>query len=82
MARDYRYITHFTNREGGEWKSWPRDLKNSIDIIKLKNRTEVLRASRDMHFRGLTIHALRFSTGDVWDCLNGIRRGMNHERLK
>lgn len=65
----------YTEREGGNWKTWPKSVERTAQILKnsLKLRDPIA-----IEVEGLSVHSLAFGnpaagTGFYlrWDCVNG-----------
>lgn len=70
-------VTHFTLEEGGGWHSWPfrPEVKPSNpDLSVLRDRKSVTWRGRAGDGVKIKFHALRFSDGRQWDCINGFRK--------
>jgi hypothetical protein len=57
--------THYTEAEGGDWRDWSH---GNVDGRGLKKRDAFA-----VTINGITVHALKFHTGEEWDCVNGWR---------
>lgn len=72
-------ITHYTTEEGGRWIPWPIQLcppsMAQIERASLKQTHHIwsLATKRGKGYRGITIHAMKTSTGREWDSYNGWR---------
>lgn len=68
--------THYLAKEGGRWIEWNR---SSIPILSLQvaqSRVTTINptfgyASKSQPF--ITVHALKFKDGKIWDMINGFR---------
>ena len=75
--------THYTSKEGGPWKVWPKALMGSdfteeaLESVRSGNCKTWMFASYLMD-RAIQIHAFKLNDGRTWDLINGMREE-NHE---